>query len=94
MIIAVLEYPEDDQAQVWFIDISKLDITDQIQHRYFDNMWKRKKHMSRYEARTEAYKWLSLAMRIGPEFTHIGMFDISQCKEVVEMCKPFFKNKH
>jgi len=26
MIICVLEYPEDDQAQVWFLDTDKLDM--------------------------------------------------------------------
>lgn len=38
MIIAILEYPEDNQAQVFFVDVSKLDLTDTIQHRYFDNV--------------------------------------------------------
>lgn len=27
MIICILEYPEDDQAQTWFMDTAKLDAT-------------------------------------------------------------------
>lgn len=38
MIVAVLEYPEDDQVRVNFIDVSKLDLTDLIQRRYFDSI--------------------------------------------------------
>ena len=38
MIIAVLEYPEDDQAQVYFVDIDKLDKNDPIQRHYYDNI--------------------------------------------------------
>lgn len=38
MIFAVLEYPEDDQPQVYFVDASKLDLTDIVQRHYFDNI--------------------------------------------------------
>jgi len=76
-------------------------------HFYFDKLWKAKvqiginedsgrKSGKRYIAwrskcRSGAYKWLSEAMSIDPEFTHIGMFDIENCGKVVELCLPYYK---
>lgn len=34
----MLEYPEDDQPQVYFVDASKLDLKDVVQRHYFDNI--------------------------------------------------------
>lgn len=38
-------------------------------------------------ARNAGYAWLSQQMGLPPEQTHIGMFDVDQCKRVVEICK-------
>jgi uncharacterized protein YbaR (Trm112 family) len=61
-------------------------------HKYFDPLWQKKMRQgcSKKDARHKAYKWLSEQMGIDFEFTHIGMFDVDQCKQVVEICKPFY----
>jgi len=51
-------------------------------HHYFDQLWKHG-HMRRQSA----YKWLSRALNIEPEYTHIGMFDVEECNKVVESVK-------
>lgn len=62
-------------------------------HKWFDGLWEAKiaKGFSRYEARSSAYKWLSEKLQIAPEYTHIGMFDIEQCKNLIELCKNYYK---
>lgn len=63
-------------------------------HAHFDNLWEQKMQQgfSKTKARRSAYKWLSECMRIPINRTHIGMFDVEQCSEVVELCRPYFKN--
>ena len=39
----------------------------------------------------EAYKWLSEQLGMPRKDTHIGMFDVDQCKRVVEICKPYLR---
>ena len=51
-------------------------------HALFDPIWK-----SGEMKRTDAYTWLSKHMGIEYHSTHIGMFDVKQCKEVVNICK-------
>lgn len=62
-------------------------------HFYFDFLWRKKmsKGFTKHEARKTAYLWLSLKMAIIPDHTHIGMFNIEQCKQVIELCKPYKK---
>jgi len=63
-------------------------------HSYFDPLWKSKMKshkMQKNVARGLAYKWLSKKMELPEELTHIGMFDVEQCKKVIEFCKPYFK---
>lgn len=63
-------------------------------HDYFDDLWMRKMEkdkVSKHEARTGAYDWLSKKMGIAKEYTHIGMFNVAQCKVVVGLCKPYVK---
>lgn len=36
--------------------------------------------------RNKAYLWLSKQMGIDKERCHIGMFDVEQCKKVIEIC--------
>lgn len=60
-------------------------------HGYFDALWKRKMQQgaSKQKARGLAYKWLSGELGIPPKETHIGMFDVDQCKKVVEVCRKY-----
>ncbi len=48
-------------------------------HECFDPIWKEK-----YLTRQEAYKELGEFLDIPEEYTHIGMFNISTCKKVIE----------
>lgn len=50
-------------------------------HAVFDRLWRDGAKMSR----REAYAWLSKSMGIPSTETHIGMFDVEQCKLVVEL---------
>jgi hypothetical protein len=62
-------------------------------HFLFDRLWKKKvaQGFSKKEARLKAYTWLSKELKIGMERTHIGMFDVDECKKVVDLCKEYFK---
>lgn len=51
-------------------------------HAAFDPLWKYGPYRGR---RNEAYRWLSEKMGIPIEFTHIGMFDVDQCRKVVRI---------
>ena len=53
-------------------------------HAFFDPFWQvgRFKHQ-----RNGAYKWLSEQMGLPREKTHIGMFDVHQCKQVIDICQ-------
>lgn len=52
-------------------------------HAVFDRLWRGNRHVSR----KKAYKWLSVQMGLPEELTHIGMFDVEQCKQCIELCK-------
>lgn len=52
-------------------------------HAAFDPLWRFK---SRFTRRA-AYQWLAEEMGLPEEKTHIGMFDVDQCKEVIRICK-------
>lgn len=60
-------------------------------HRCFDAIWQRKLEngFSKFNARTALYKWLSEQMGIEKQYTHIGMFNIEQCRWVIELCKNY-----
>jgi hypothetical protein len=78
-------------------------------HSAFDVLWKKKVQKEikkdrsrssglrylklRAQTRTEAYQWLSEAMGLPVQHTHIGMFDVEQCRRVVELCQPYLKPK-
>jgi len=51
-------------------------------HKYFDMIWKEK-----HETRSNLYGHLSKYLNLPPEYTHIGMFSIKTCKEVVDWSK-------
>jgi len=51
-------------------------------HRAFDPLWRHK-----LMKRQEAYKWLGKQMNKAGSDCHIGMFDVSECRKVVELSK-------
>ena len=52
-------------------------------HNAFDPLWK----YGRFRGhRPEAYAWLAEQMGLSVDDTHIGTFDVPQCKQVVEIC--------
>lgn len=53
-------------------------------HAAFDPLWKRGPF--RYH-RDVAYGWLARKMGLPFEHTHIGLFDVSQCKKAVRICR-------
>ena len=52
-------------------------------HAAFDPLWK-----SGQMSRKKAYALLSEKMGLTPDETHIGMFDVEQCKTVIMLCTP------
>lgn len=52
-------------------------------HKAFDYLWQCGPFFRR---RNDAYKWLSIQMHLPIRKTHIGMFDVEQCKTVIKIC--------
>lgn len=50
-------------------------------HAAFDPLWQQG-HMNRHAA----YAWLAQQLGIPEKQTHIGMFDVHQCQQVVRIC--------
>jgi len=64
-------------------------------HAAFDPLWKAKLERRRRErgpeykvvyARGSGYAWLAGQMGIAPQNCHIGLFDVEQCKLVIDIC--------
>lgn len=58
-------------------------------HAAFDPLWQRKilkEQCSKSYARKAGYRWLSEQLGIPFKKTHIGYFDVEQCRRVVEVC--------
>lgn len=53
-------------------------------HDAFDSLWKYGPFKRR---RNAAYAWLAEQMGLPKEETHIGMFDVAQCQQVIQICK-------
>lgn len=53
-------------------------------HTMFDQLWK-----TNEMSRSEAYRWLSQAMNLPPEYTHIGMFSEKSCEKVIILVKKY-----
>jgi len=51
-------------------------------HAAFDPLWKSGKF-----TRTAAYKWLATQMGVRTEDCHMEMFNVAQCRKVVEICR-------
>lgn len=66
-------------------------------HKWFDPLWQKamkERKWSKSKARNAAYLWLAKQLNIPSIHCHIGLFDVSLCRMVVEICKPFYtKNK-
>jgi hypothetical protein len=60
-----------------------------LAHKHFDEIWK-KTNLSR----SEAYKWLSEKLDMPADFTHIGMFNVETCKEVIRLSKLYMNSMH
>lgn len=72
----------------------ELRIWKQKAHEMFDPLWQKKMEItgcSRSEARGKAYAWLSKELLIDSKECHIGMFDVSECKRVVDLCSKWWK---
>ncbi len=52
-------------------------------HNAFDPLWKYGSFRGR---RNAAYAWLAEQMGLPKEQTHIGMFDVAQCQQVIQIC--------
>lgn len=53
-------------------------------HAAFDPLWQYGQFKHR---RNAAYYWLAEKMGLPKEQTHIGMFDVPECKRVIEICQ-------
>lgn len=69
------------EAHFYFDQIAKTGLINKICKEYIPNLGNRNK----------AYLWLSKKMKIDKEYCHIGMFDVEQCKEVIEICSEYVK---
>lgn len=56
-------------------------------HYWFDKIWK-DKHLKR----SEAYKWLSEKLNLPSKYTHIGMFSVKTCNDVIFYSKQVLKD--
>ena len=70
------------QAHGYFDIIAKTSFINEIWDEYIPEVSNRQK----------AYLWLSIQMDIETEYCHIGMFDIEQCKKVIEISKKALKS--
>lgn len=53
-------------------------------HNAFDPLWRFGPFRGQ---RNSAYAWLAEQMGLPKEKTHIGMFDVAQCQQVIQICK-------
>lgn len=61
---------------------AKLRVWRRRAHEAFDPIWH-----NGSKTRDQAYDWLSWRLNIPREKCHIGMFDLAQCMDVVDLCK-------
>lgn len=57
-------------------------------HEYFDKIWK-----LNLLTRSGAYSWLSEKLSLPAEYTHIGMFSVKTCKDVVYYSKQLLNDE-
>lgn len=63
---------------------AELRVYKQKAHACFDRLWKPWRFIIP-SARNIAYTWLSLRLRVPISRCHIGMFDVEECKHVVDL---------
>lgn len=56
-------------------------------HNAFDPLWKFNTFYGQRLKRAKAYEWLAGKLGIDAKDCHIGMFDVSTCQRVVEICR-------
>ena len=56
-----------------------------LAHRKFDPLWQ----SGVFSSRQAAYKWLSKAMKLPLDKTHVAMFDIQKCQRAISLVKGF-----
>lgn len=56
-------------------------------HSAFDVLWKFEN--DKRKVRSKLYLWLSRKMKMPLDKTHIGMFDVDQCKKVIKLCQSY-----
>lgn len=62
-------------------------------HKWFDPLWESKcsrSQIKRNSARRKAYAWVAEFLKIDPVESHIGYFNIEQCKALIEECKKYY----
>lgn len=60
-----------------------------LAHGIFDMIWK-----NHFMDRHNAYTWLSKQLGSERELTHMGMFDVEECKKVIEISKNYLLNRN
>lgn len=65
------------QAHYYFDQIAKTDLINTIWDKYIPDI----------SNRSKAYLWLSKQLNISLELCHIGMMDVEQCNNVINICK-------
>jgi len=53
-------------------------------HKVFDPLWQQGPFRGK---RNAAYRWLAKQLQLPVEKTHIGMFDVEECKKVIKICE-------
>ena len=61
-----------------------------LAHRKFDPLWQ----SGVFSNRQAAYKWLSKALRLPLERTHVAMFDIPQCQRAITLIDVFVNRRN
>lgn len=72
------------RAHYYFDQIAKTSLINEIYSDYISGM----------SNRSKAYKWLAGRLGIEERLCHIGMMDVGQCEEVVEICRPYLVNRN
>lgn len=57
-----------------------------LAHAAFDPRWRTRDKKQRPKTRGEAYSWLAKRLGVDRADCHIGMFDLEQCQQVVQVC--------
>ncbi len=60
-----------------------------LAHRKFDPLWQ----SGAFSNRQVAYKWLSKAMKLPLERTHVAMFNIRQCQRAIACVEVFTRSR-